>query len=352
MSRANRFQRAFLLLLVVAISVAFVTMIRDFLLVIFLAAIFAGLCHPIYAWLERHLRGHRAAASALTLLFFCAVVLGPLATVAGIVARQALHVSQNVGPRVKALVQEPTLLDEYLRHVPGYDRLEPYREQILTRAAELIGTAGSALFRSLSGTLGGTLLVIVQFVIFLYTMFFLLMDGRAMLDRILQYLPLGQADKARMIERFASVTRATLKGTLLIGVTQGVLCGLAFWVVGIEGAVFWGTIMIVLSIVPGVGGALVWVPASIVLVATGAVWRGLGLALFCGLIVGSIDNVMRPRLVGRDTQLHDLLIFFSTLGGLLMFGPMGFIVGPILAALFVTVWDIYAVTFRQELDHG
>ncbi len=110
--------------------------------------------------------------------------------------------------------------------------------------------------------------------------------------------------------------------------------------------------MIVLSIVPGVGGALVWVPASIVLVATGAVWRGIGLALFCGLIVGSIDNVMRPRLVGRDTQLHELLIFFSTLGGLLVFGPMGFIIGPILAALFVTVWDIYAATFRQELGHG
>jgi len=137
-----------------------------------------------------------------------------------------------------------------------------------------------------------------------------------------------------------SVTRATLKGTILIGVAQGLLGGLAFWAVGLYGAIFWGTVMTVLSIIPGVGGALVWVPAAIILMTTGEVWRGIALALFCALIVGSVDNVLRPRLLGQDTKMHELFIFFSTLGGLMFFGAMGFILGPILAALFVTAWEM------------
>jgi predicted PurR-regulated permease PerM len=153
-----------------------------------------------------------------------------------------------------------------------------------------------------------------------------------------------------MLDKFTSVTRATLKGTMLIGVIQGTLAGVAFWVVGIEGAIFWTTVMIVLSIIPAVGAALVWVPAAILLLAQGAVWRAVGLALFCGLVVGSVDNVLRPRLVGRDTKMHDLLILFSTLGGLVLFGVSGFIVGPILAALFVTVWEMFGAAFRDVLE--
>lgn len=127
------------------------------------------------------------------------------------------------------------------------------------------------------------------------------------------------------------------------------MAGLAFWMVGIDGAIFWTTLMIVLSIIPGIGGALVWVPAVSLLVAQGAAWQGIGLALFCGLVVGSVDNGLRPWLIGRDTKMHDLLILFSTLGGLLLFGATGFIVGPILAALFITVWEMFGTAFRDVL---
>ena len=136
---------------------------------------------------------------------------------------------------------------------------------------------------------------------------------------------------------------------MIIGILQGGLAGLAFWVVGIEGSVFWGTIMTVLSVIPGVGTALVWVPAAVYLVATGSVVAGVGVTVFCAAVVGSVDNFLRPRLVGKDTQMHDLLILFSTLGGLFLFGVVGFILGPILAALFVTVWDIYGTAFRDVL---
>jgi predicted PurR-regulated permease PerM len=151
------------------------------------------------------------------------------------------------------------------------------------------------------------------------------------------------------VEKFVSVSRATLKGTVIIGVIQGTLAGMALAVAGIQGAAFWGTIMTVLSIIPGVGTALVWLPAAIFLMATGSVASGVVLIVFCGAVVGSVDNFLRPRLVGKDTQMHDLLILFSTLGGLLLFGVVGFILGPILAALFVTVWDIYGAAFRDML---
>jgi predicted PurR-regulated permease PerM len=170
-----------------------------------------------------------------------------------------------------------------------------------------------------------------------------------MVKQLLAHLPLAESDKDRLLERFVSVTRATLKGTVLIGAAQGILGGLAFWAVGIEGALFWGTVMTVLSVIPGVGGALVWVPAAIVLAATGSWLKAIGLAAFCALVVGSVDNLLRPILVGRDTQMHELMIFFSTLGGLLTFGAMGFILGPILAVLFMTIWELFGMAFRTEL---
>jgi predicted PurR-regulated permease PerM len=183
----------------------------------------------------------------------------------------------------------------------------------------------------------------------LYTMFFFLMSGPGMLRTILAYLPLTEVDKERMVDKFVSVTRATLKGTILIGAAQGLLGGLAFWATGIEGAIFWGTVMTVLSIIPGVGGAIVWIPACIVLAATGSLAKGIALALFCALVVGSVDNLLRPRLVGQDTKMHELMIFFSTIGGIFLFGATGFILGPILAALFITVWEMFGVAFQSVL---
>src|SRR4029450_6144313 len=202
------------------------------------------------------------------------------------------------------------------------------------------------LVNAISATTVATAVFFFQFVVMLYTMFFFLLGGPGLLRGVLAYLPLTEGDKERMIERFVSVTRATLKGSGLIGIAQGTLSGLAFWAVGIDGALFWGAMMAVLSIIPGIGGALVWVPTAVVLAATGQVWRGIGLAAFCALVVGSVDNVLRPILVGHDTQMHELMIFFSTLGGLLLFGAMGVILGPILPALFLTVWEVLVVALR------
>jgi predicted PurR-regulated permease PerM len=345
----TKFGRAFLLLLVVAISAAFLAMIRQFLLTILLAGIFTGLAHPLYRRIVSLTRGRKRLASLITLFVLFVVVGGPLLTVAGVVTKEAVRVSEAVRPWIEQQIDEPSRVLTLLDRVPGAEHLRPYRSEILTKAGELVGSAGAFLVDGVSAATKGTVSFFVHLFLLLYSMFFLLVDGRALLDKMMHYLPLHSRDERQMIAKFVSVTRATLKGTLLIGIAQGTLGGLALWAAGIQAPFFWGTAMIVLSIIPGVGTAIVWGPAAIFLFTSGhTVAAGL-LAAFCAGVVGSIDNVLRPRLVGRDTEMHELLVLFSTLGGLLMFGVLGFIVGPILAALFVAIWEIYAITFRDLL---
>ena len=152
-----------------------------------------------------------------------------------------------------------------------------------------------------------------------------------------------------MLDKFTSVTRATLKGSLLIGIMQGGLAGIAFAVAGIDNAVFWGTVMAVLSVIPSIGSALVWGPACVILMMQGSVGTGVGLLAFCAIVVGSLDNLLRPILVGKDTRMHELMIFFGTLGGIMMFGISGIFIGPLIASLFVTIWELYGVAFADFL---
>jgi len=345
----QRFRHAFLILLVAAVSAAFLAMIWTFALTLLLAAIFAGLAYPAYASLTRRLGGRANLAAATTLVMMLLLVLVPLVAVLAAGANEALRMTEEFGPRLTNTLRNSSALEERLRGLPGYALIEPYRDQILSRATQVVGDIGTFLVAALSATTVATAVFVFHLVVLLYTMFFFLIDGPALLNACIGYMPLAAADKALMLERFVSVTRATLKGTILIGIIQGFMSGLAFWVAGIEGSIFWGMVMTVLSIVPGLGGALVWVPAVIIWALLGHVAAAAALAAFCGLAVGTVDNVLRPRLVGRDTQMHTLLIFVSTLGGLSLFGFTGFILGPVLAALFVTAWELFGVAFSQEL---
>jgi predicted PurR-regulated permease PerM len=338
-----------LLLLVFFISALFLSMISQFLMAIFLAGIFSALSYPLYRRFEKWFKGRRSLASIATLLLIVFVVVLPLGGLLGIVTAQAIKVGEAVKPWVEQQLAEPDAISNALKSLPFYDRVEPYRNLILQKAGEMVGGLSGFLINRLSSVTLGTVNLLFMLFIMLYTMFFFLMDGQKLIKKILYYLPLEDHDERRMLNKFTSVTRATLKGTAVIGLLQGVLAGGAFAVVGIEGAAFWGAIMAVLSFIPGIGSALVWVPAVIILAATGQLAKAIGLGVFCAAVVGSIDNLLRPILVGRDTQMHELMILFGTLGGILMFGVVGVIIGPIIAALFVTVWEIYGVAFKDVL---
>ena len=341
--------KAVLVLMVIAISALFFSMIHQFLMSIFLAGLFSALARPVYRRLRIMLKGHRHFASATTLLLMIVVVLIPLMLLVGIIVAQAIDVGQTVTPWIKANIEQPDKLTTYLQSVPFYEYLEPYREVILQKAGNLVGSVSNWIVGGLSQATLGTANFLFMTFVFLYTMYFFQMDGPRLIKKILYYLPLDSDDENLMLNKFTSVTRATVKGSMMIGILQGVLAGIAFAVAGIDNAVFWGTIMAVLSVIPSIGSALIWIPASIILIMQGSIVGGVGLLAFCGLIVGSLDNVLRPMLVGKDTKMHELMIFFGTLGGIVMFGIAGIFIGPLIASLFVTIWELYGLAFSDYL---
>lgn len=343
----DRFRKTFLLIVVAAISLLFFLMIRGFLMTLLLAAVLAGLMFPVFRWIERQVRGRSNLASLLTLVLMVVAIFGPLGTLAGIVVQQALTVTQDLGETLKPFIDDPSTLAQRLALLPGADRLMPYFPKIAERGAEIVSGIGGFLVGWVSAATSGTVVFLLHFAILLYALFFFFTSGPRYLRTILSYLPFNDEDNERLLERFVSVTRATLKGTLLIGMIQGTINGFGFWLVGLPAPVFWGVVMIILAVVPAVGGALVWVPAAIWLVLTGRIVQAIGLAVICGAVSGSVDNVLRPRLVGRDTRMPDLLILISTLGGLGFFGAVGFIVGPLVAALFLTLWEILGEQYRR-----
>ncbi len=349
---SQRFQNRFLLVLALGISLLFLVMIRGFLIAILLAAVFSAMSRPLHLRLAAFFRGRDRTAAVVTLVLVLLVLVAPALAFMGLVVSQAVDVSQAAAGWVRGNMALIESLEARVIEIPLVGELLPDRERIVAMAGRLAQSAGGVLVDSLRAATLGTTNFLLQLFLMLYAMFFFLTGGPRILERILYLVPLSPEDEHRLLDRFVSVTRATIKGSLVIGVLQGAMAGLSFLAAGIPGAAFWGTVMAVLSIVPALGTALVWVPAVIWLLSTGQIVAGVLVGLWCGLVVGTVDNFLRPRLVGRDARLPDLLILLSTFGGIYFFGAVGFILGPIVAALFVTVWEIFAVAFRDVLPEG
>jgi predicted PurR-regulated permease PerM len=347
--RTRRIQRGSLLALALATSVLFVWVIWDFLLALLLSAILTGMFHPIYRQLARRLNHRRSLAAALTVGGVLLGVIVPLAVFLLMIAQQVVQLSQIARPWVEDNAWRFTQIDRLFERVPQLSVLQPYREQIMPKLAELASAVGGYSVGFVTSAATQTATAVLMLFVVLYGMYFFLKDGKSALDKMLYYLPLPPQDETRMIERFMSVARATIKGTIIIGAVQGALGGLAFAVVGLRGAAVWGTLMAILSAIPGLGHALVWIPATIYLAIVGEWGACIGLLIWCAGVVGSVDNFLRPWLIGKDTELPDLVILVSTLGGLVLFGATGFIIGPIVAALFVTVWELYGAAFADLL---
>jgi predicted PurR-regulated permease PerM len=343
---------AFVLLLVAAVSALFLAVAWPFLEPLLLGALLAGLFHPLYRWITRLVGGRQSLGAVLTLLVLFILVLGPVTAFLGIVVQQALSVSDQAIPWLRQHLGAAStfnLHDWLVQRFPALGDYVPSQEELLQHVGTAAKSAGAFLVTVLSRMTATTAAFILNLFVMLYAMFFFFKDGKKILERIFYYLPLSDEDETRMLARFTSITRATIKGTVVIGIIQGTLAGIAFWMAGIQGAAFWGTIMTILSIVPGIGAALVWVPAVIILFINGQYVAATLLLAWCAAVVGTIDNFLRPALVGRDAKMPDLLILVGTLGGLFLFGPIGFIVGPIICGLFLTVWDIYGATFKEVL---
>lgn len=349
---STNFRTAFVLLLVFAISIAFLAVASPFLQPLLLGALLAGLCSPLCQWVTRLFGGRKSLAAGLTLLILFVVIVGPFSAFLGVVVNQALAVSNEAIPWVQHHIGAASAFDVHEWLVRRFPSLAPYvpaKEQIAEGAAQAAKATGAFLVAGATQLTAGTAGLLLNLFVMLYGMFYFLRDGREILEKILYYTPLSHRDEVQVLERLTSVTRATIKGTLVIGIVQGTLAGIGFRFAGIGGAAFWATVMMVLSIVPGIGAALVWVPAVIYLYIIGQPITATLLLVWCAVVVGTIDNLLRPKLVGKDAKMPDLLILIGTLGGLFLFGPIGFIIGPLICGLFLTVWEIYGVTFKDIL---
>lgn len=345
---AERLRRVTLVALALVISFLFLWMIRDFLIALLLAAITAGMLRPVYVSLGRRLGQRRHLAAGVTLGLLLVLVILPLTAYGFLVANQAVDLGRSASPWLQNTFRGAEL-DRAFERYAALRPLAPYRDIILQKLGEFGAELGALAVAAVTAAAQEVITLGIGLFVMLYGTFFFLTDGRALLRKILYYSPLPPEDEDKMLERFLSVARATIKGTVVIGIVQGALGGLAFRVAGISGAAFWATLMAVLSVVPGVGSAIVWVPGAVYLALTGHVAAAVALTIWCSIVVGTIDNFLRPRLIGKDAKLSDLLILVSTLGGIALFGGLGFIIGPIVAALFVTVWDIYGDVFRGVL---
>ncbi len=346
----NRLQQGFVLVLLAIASTVFLWMIRNFLIPLILAAIFAGLLYPFYSRLRDWLGGRRAPASILTLLIAGLAIGLPLLVIMGMVVKEAVNVGQQLRPLVKDVLSRDIpftkLLPDWL---PFTEKLTPYRETLLDKLAEAGNYLGSWLLSGITNVTQDTFGFLLSLFVLLYAMFFFFIYGAEMLHSLKTMLPLSSKDRDKMLDRGLTVTMASLKGILLVGALQGTLIGLAFWFYDIHGPAFWGAMVFLLSAIPGLGAPLIWVPAVIYLIATGQIGGAIGLTLWGMIVVGLVDNIVRPMVVGQGAKLPDIVILVSILGGITTFGPAGIIIGPIIAGVLDTVLNIYKRTFAGKL---
>ncbi|HEY7712561.1 MAG TPA: AI-2E family transporter [Candidatus Entotheonella sp.] len=346
-------ENAFFLTLVFLVTVAFMALIQGFMQALFWAATLAILFHPIYRY-GLTLLGQRASLTAiLTLLLIIVIVILPLSLVGVAVTHEAADVYARISSGDINLQKPLQFLRETLPTVTSYlDRfgIDAQRlQQNLSSAAVSV----SQWLASQAFNIGQNALQFgIMFCLMLYLLFFFLRDGTSLIHAMMRALPLGDEREQRLFSRFAEVSRATIKGTLVVALIQGGIGGLAFWILDIQAAVFWGTIMALLSLLPAVGSAIIWGPAALIFIASGAYVKGLILLGIGILVIGLVDNFLRPILVGRDTRMPDYLVLIATLGGLTVFGVSGFVIGPIIAALFLTVWEMFEQEHRGGAAHG
>lgn len=346
-------QRASFLFLLTVVTAGFVWILLPFFGAVMWAIALAILFTPIYKRLCRQMGQHRTWAALATLLLALLVFILPLAMI-GV-----------------SLVQEVVLMAAEIRS--GQLDYASYFEQIVNalpsgivstlnrfglgdiaglqaRIGE-IAAQGSQLIATRALSVGqNTFEFLVSFSVMLYLLFFMLRDGAALTKTVREALPLAQPQTHYLLDKFTTVTRATIKGNVAVAVVQGSLGGLAFWVLGVQGALLWGVLMVFLSLLPAVGAALIWLPVALYLLAIGAVVKGIGLIAFCVLVIGLIDNMLRPILVGKETQMPDYIVLMSTIGGIAVFGINGFVIGPVIAALFMTAWALFSESNEPDAN--
>ncbi|EST15910.1 MULTISPECIES: AI-2E family transporter [Pseudomonas] len=343
-------QNKALAVLLALVTVAFVWILLPYYGAIFWAVILGILFAPLQRNLLMRFGRRRNVAAAVTTLICLLVAVLPVIIISGLLVQEGATLYQRIqsgqldiaGYVERGKDMLPTFAQNALDNL-GMGNLEALRDKITTWASQ-----GSQVLATQAFSFGqGTFDFVVGFGIMMYLLFFFLREGAEVVRKVRMAVPLPEHQKRRLQLKFKRVVRATVKGNVLVAITQGALGGLIFWILGIPSALVWAVMMAFLSLLPAVGAGIVWGPVAIYFLMTGAILQGVILTAFGVLVIGLVDNVLRPILVGKDTRMPDYLILVSTLGGLSVFGLNGFVIGPLIAALFISSWAIFASSKPQ-----
>jgi predicted PurR-regulated permease PerM len=336
-------QKTFLALLVV-VTIAFVWILLPYFGAVFWGVVLAILFSSLYNRLLVATKGKPTVAALLTLLAIVVIVILPVSLIGASLIQQAvgvydmissghmdfgLYFRQIIGALPQWMVG---LLERF--DLTSLATLQQKMSAMASQASQIAARQAISVGRN-------TMNFLVGLTVMLYLLFFLLRDGQALAARIKDAVPLSRRYKTRLFNNFTTVTRATVKGNVLVAIAQGALGGLAFWFLGVQAPLLWAVVMAFLSLLPAIGAALVWAPVAIYFLVTGSTWQGVALIAWGTIVIGLVDNFLRPVLVGKDTKMPDYMVLLSTIGGMALFGLNGFVIGPVIAALFVACWDLF-----------
>ena len=338
-------QRGVFLALLAAVTAAFLWVLMPFFGAVLWGVALAILFTPLYKKLLRRMRGKPNAAALSTLAICLFIVILPLAMVGVSLVQEIALVTQNIrSGQINFAAYFQQILDaspQWLLNLVERFNLG----DMAAWQARISAAAGQAsqIIASQALTIGqNTFDFIVSFFVMLYLLYFLVRDGSDLSKKVRDALPLAKPHTHYLLNKFTTVIRATIKGNVAVAAAQGIIGGVTFSLMGLQGSLLWGALMAFLSLLPAVGAALIWGPVAIYFLAVGAIGKGLGLIFVGVFVIGLVDNILRPLLVGKDTQMPDYVVLMSTIGGIALFGINGFVIGPVIAALFMAAWDLFA----------
>lgn len=333
------------------VTALFLFILKPFFYPVFWAAVIASIFMPLYARIDALLHRPTASASVMIILIVLIIIL-PATLMGSLLLAQSMQMYNSLSTDGSHIQKNIQHLMDVVTHHPYLSALPLNKGYWIEKFAEIARSIANYIFIHLTALTQNTFVFLVKFAVMLYTLFFFFRDGDTFLGMAMRIVPLGNDRGKLLYERFAVTARSTLKTTLIIGGLQGTLGGLLFFIAGIEGSLIWGVMMVISAIIPAVGCSIIWAPAGIMMLITGYIWEGVLILSFGALVISTIDNLLRPILIGKDVKMHPLLIFLSTLGGIVLFGLSGFVIGPIISSLLLVIWEMYDQYYKKEITCG
>lgn len=314
-------------------------MLRPFVEVLAWAAVLVVVFYPVHRRLLARTKGP-ATSSLLSCLLVVVTILLPVTLIAFALYHELAPFAQNLQANISALLDPNSpVTGRFLGWLGQYVDVEQLRSQEFI--TERVKGMGGAIAGRTLGFVGGVLGAVIEIFFIIFTMYYLFRDGHRIVTALPDVLPLERAQSEKILARTREVISASVYGVLVIASIQGALGGLAFWILGLPSPLVWAVVMTLLSMIPMAGAFIVWIPAAIFFAVSGFWVKAIILTVWGTLIIGTVDNFLRPKLVGEKTRLHELFIFFSVLGGLKVFGILGIVLGPVVLAITLALLDVF-----------